>query len=57
MTREQLNTICAAIRAARAKAARLDAVRAQIEALRDAAKLQTTKAIYQAVLDLFEEEG
>lgn len=56
MTREQLDTICAAIRAMKARAARLETVRAKIEGLRDAAKLATTKALYQAVLDLFEED-
>ena len=56
MTRDRLNTLCAAIRAMKAKADRLETVKTKIEALRDAAKLQTTKALYQAVLDLFEEE-
>ena len=35
---------------------RLARIRAKIEALRDAAVLPTTKAIYQAILDLFDEE-
>lgn len=35
---------------------RLARIRARIEALRDAAVLPTTKAIYQAILDLFDEE-
>ena len=40
---------------AQRKAQRLDAVKARIETLRDEALLQSTKAIYQAILDLFEE--
>ena len=56
MTREQLNTLCAAIRAMKVRSDKLTRIRAQIEALRDAAVLQTTKAIYQAVLDLFDDE-
>lgn len=54
MTRTELNTICAAIRAMKARSDKLTSVRAKIEELRDAAKLQTTKALYQAVLDLFD---
>lgn len=37
------------------KAARLDTIKARIETLRDEALLSTTKAIYQTILDLFEE--
>lgn len=40
---------------AEAKAERLDRIKSRIETLRDEARLQTTKALYQAVLDLFEE--
>jgi hypothetical protein len=40
---------------AEARTERLDRIKAQIEALRDAAVLPSTKAIYQAILDLFEE--
>ena len=57
MTREQLNALCAAIRAMKARSDKLTEIRTKIEGLRDAAKLQTTKAIYQAVLDLFEEDA
>ncbi len=39
----------------KAKADRLDRIRSRIEALRDEALLSTTKAIYQAILDLFDE--
>lgn len=40
---------------AEARAERLDRIKARIETLRDEAKLQTTKAIYNAILELFEE--
>lgn len=56
MTREQLNALCDAIRAMKARADRLERIKSRITELRDAAKLQTTKAIYQAILDLFEED-
>lgn len=56
MTRTELDTICAAIRAMKTRADKLTSIRAKIEELRDAAKLQTTKAIYQAILDLFDKE-
>jgi len=40
---------------AEARAQRLDRIKARIIELRDKATLQTTKAIYNAILDLFEE--
>lgn len=36
---------------------KLEILRSKIEKLRDEAKLQTTKAIYQNILDLFDEEA
>lgn len=54
MTRTQLDTICAAIRAMKARADKLESIRVRIEALRDDAKLPTTRALYQAVLDMFD---
>lgn len=56
MTREQLNAICTAIKALKKRSDRLTTIRTKIEQLRDAAVLQTTKALYQAVLDLFDED-
>ena len=56
MTRRDLKTLCATIRLMKARADRLDRIKAQIEALRDRATLQTTKAIYNAILELFEED-
>ena len=41
---------------AEAKAERLDRIKSRIIELRDKATLQTTKAIYNAILELFEEE-
>ena len=41
---------------AEARAERLDRIKARIIELRDKATLQTTKAIYNAILDLFEED-
>ena len=41
---------------AEAKAERLDRIKAKIIDLRDKATLQTTKAIYNAILALFDEE-
>ena len=51
MTRNELNAICAAIRAMKAKSDRLDRLRAWLEEQQDRAVLQTTKAIYQAIID------
>ena len=55
MTRSELNTILASIRLMKAKSAQRDRVRAAVEKLRDDAVLPTTKALYQAILDLFDE--
>ena len=41
---------------AEAKAERLDRIKSRIIELRDKATLQTTKAIYNAILQLFDEE-
>ena len=41
---------------AEARAERLDRIKAKITELRDKATLQTTKAIYNAILALFDEE-
>ena len=41
---------------AEARAERLDRIKAKIEQLRDDARLATTKAIYNAILALFEED-
>ena len=41
---------------AEARAERLDRIKAKIIELRDKATLQTTKAIYNAILELFEDE-
>lgn len=41
---------------AEARAERLDRIKAKIEQLRDEARLSTTKAIYNAILQLFEED-
>ena len=41
---------------AEAKAERLDRIKSRIIELRDKATLQTTKAIYNAILELFEED-
>ena len=54
MTRTELETICAAIRGYKARSDKLTSIRAKIEELRDDAKLPTTKALYQAILDLFD---
>lgn len=56
MKRSELNTIIAHIRLMNAKAAQRDRVRAAVEHLRDEAVLPSTKAIYQAILDLFDKE-
>ena len=39
------------------RAESLDRIKAKIVELRDSARLATTKAIYQAILDLFEEDA
>ena len=56
MTRSELNILCNTIRVIKYRSDKLERIRQQIEALRDAAVLPTTKAIYQAILDLFDEE-
>ena len=56
MTKKELRALCATIRLMKARAERLDTIKIQIEALRDAAVLPTTKAIYDAILDLFKED-
>lgn len=54
MTRTELNTILAAIKLMKAKAAQRDRVRAAVEKLRDDAVLPTTKSLYQTILNLFD---
>ena len=56
MTKRELRLLCASIRLMKARAKRLDTIKSQIEALRDAAVLPTTKAIYDAILELFGED-
>lgn len=56
MTRKELDRILDIIRAYKARAERLDRIKAKIEQLRDEARLSTTKAIYNAILQLFEED-
>lgn len=55
MTRTQLESICAAIRAMKARADKLERLRSWLEEQRDKAVLQATKAIYQAIIDKMEE--
>ena len=56
MTRKELDRMLDIIRAYKARAERLDRIKARIIELRDKATLQTTKAIYNAILQLFDEE-
>ncbi len=56
MTRKELDRLLDLIRAYKASAERLDRIKAKIEQLRDDARLATTKAIYNAILALFEED-
>ena len=56
MTRKELEQILNLIRQYKARAERLDRIKARITELRDQATLQTTKAIYNAILELFEED-
>ena len=56
MTRKELDRMLDIIRAYKARAERLDRIKAKITELRDKATLQTTKAIYNAILALFDEE-
>ena len=53
MTREELNTVCTNISTNKRKSIVLDYVKGRIEALRDAAILPTTKALYDEILELF----
>ena len=55
MTRKELDRILDIIKAHKARAERLDRIKSRIIDLRDKATLQTTKAIYNAILELFEE--
>ena len=55
MTRAELAALCAVIRANKAKAARLDNLKTWLVQQRDAAVLQTTKALYQAIIDRIDE--
>lgn len=55
MTRDELNAFVAAIRAMKAKADKLTRLKTWLEEQRDAARLSTTKAIYQAIIDKMEE--
>ncbi len=57
MTRNELDAICAAIRAYKAKSGRFDRMKTWLTEQRDKAVLQTTKAIYQAIIDKMEEGG
>ena len=54
--RELYATLKEKYNSAEAKAERLDRIKAKIIDLRDKATLQTTKAIYNAILALFDEE-
>lgn len=54
MTRNELNALVARLRLMKARADKLDAIKARIQQMKDEAVLQTTKAIYQAILDLFD---
>lgn len=55
MTRKELEQILTVIKAHKARAERLERIRNSIIELRDKATLPTTKAIYNAILELFEE--
>lgn len=54
--REKYSALAERFNLAERRAERLERIKTRVEALRDAALLQTTKAIYQAVLELFEED-
>lgn len=54
--RELYATLKEKYNSAEAKAERLDRIKAKIIELRDKATLPTTKAIYNAILELFEED-
>lgn len=54
--RELYATLKEKYNTAEAKAERLDRIKARIIELRDKATLPTTKAIYNAILELFEED-
>lgn len=54
MTRNELNALVARLQVMKARADKLDAIKARIQQMKDAATLQTTKAIYQTILDLFD---
>ena len=56
MTRKELDRMLDVSRAYKARAERLDRIKSRIIELRDKATLPTTKAIYNAILELFEEE-
>ena len=56
MTRKELEQILSIIRQYKARAEKLDRIKAKIIELRDKATLPTTKAIYNAILQLFDEE-
>lgn len=56
MTHERLEQICTVIRRMKTASDRLSDVVQWLESQRDAARLQTTKAIYQAILDRIEQE-
>lgn len=55
MTHEQLDALCAAIRRMKAASDRLNRLETWLEEQRDKAVLQTTKALFQTVLDRMEE--
>ena len=54
MTRNELNALVLRLQAMKARADKLDSIKARIQQMKDAATLQTTKAIYQTILDLFD---
>ena len=53
MTRNELNALVARLQVMKTRADKLDAIKARIQQMKDDAVLQTTKAIYQTILDLF----
>lgn len=55
--KEKYAEVVSEYNSAEARAERLDRIKAKIEQLRDEARLATTKAIYNAILQLFEEES
>ena len=56
MTYERLDQICAVIKRMKTASDRLTDVVRWLEEQRDSARLSTTKAIYQAILDRIEQE-